>query len=194
VSPWIRRGDFVKQPSSIRGNQPTLAEFVITGALLVTFSSAYLISSDWPSDSYIFPRIVTVLGVTLALLRLGQLTVASVRAGRERRGAEVSTALGQGSGETSGEDDDPDAALQYAFSTASPREWISALSWVAAYLLALVLLGFYVAAILVSFAYPYLVGKVGFRRAVTYAVIVGALLWALLDKYLQLGMPTSVIF
>lgn len=160
-----------------------MADLVITVAMIALFAWALSSSSQWSVRAALFPRLVTTIGLALALLHLIVLLA---------RWRAASGATGDhGVAPISDPEDDP---LDYAFATAGRRAWTVSLAWVAAFFVALYVLGVFVTAPLFTVSYLRLTVRASWRLSVTYAAVVGVVLYAAFEWLLTLPTPEGLIF
>lgn len=62
--------------------RPRPGEWVIAGTVLVFFLFAFVLAQEWPFRAALFPLLISSLGMGLTVVRLVQLAVLAVRAGR----------------------------------------------------------------------------------------------------------------
>jgi hypothetical protein len=160
-----------------------VADLVITLALIALFGWALSSSMEWSVRAALFPRMVTTFGLALALLHLVLLLV------RRRSGTSADT--GHGLVPISDPEDDP---LDYAFSTAGRRAWTVSLAWIAAFFVGLYVLGVFVTAPLFALAYLRVTVGSSWRLSVTYAAVVGVLLYVVFELLLTVPTPDGVLF
>ncbi|WP_324274894.1 tripartite tricarboxylate transporter TctB family protein [Blastococcus brunescens] len=158
-----------------------MADLVATVALVALFAWALWASTEWSLRAALFPRMVTAFGLALALFHL-ILLLARWRAGSGATGD-------HGVAPISDAEDDP---LDYAFATAGRRAWTVSLAWIAAFFLALYVLGVYVTAPLFTVSYLRLTVRASWRLSVTYAVVVGVVLYAVFEWLLTLPKPEGL--
>lgn len=72
-----------------RGTGPRVGDWVFTVAMLAIFIAAYFLAQEWPFRAALFPQMVAIAGVGLAVLKLVGLTMATVRARRAPQGLGV---------------------------------------------------------------------------------------------------------
>lgn len=154
---------------------------LVAGLLLtLVFGAAFITALGWNGKAAIFPLAVSGLG---ALLGLAYFVRCVLRPGR--RDAVQPTSVGD-------DDEDTDEDLQYAFETASGREWAVALAYVLAFFVALYVLGLYLSAPLFTVAYLRHQAKVSWVVSVIYAVVLFAVLYLAFGVVLQLPMPPGL--
>lgn len=150
-----------------------LADLLLTVGLLAIFAVAFLTARAWSFETGVFPRMITALGVVLALLHLAVLVM--------RRPAPDLHAHG--------EDAEIEAVdVEYVFERAGTRLWLRNLGWIAGFFLLLYLAGIFVAAPVFTVAYLRLEARASWLLSVVYAVVVGAMLY--LSFVVFLGLPT----
>ncbi|NEK85942.1 tripartite tricarboxylate transporter TctB family protein [Blastococcus saxobsidens] len=191
-----------EQHESRRPSTGAVADVVLGLFMVAVFGWAFLEAADWSFKAALFPRIVTGLGFTVALLQVVQ---SLLRLARGRRaaadptpatspagpigpvpGAAPAEAVPQAAGTTS-EDDVNEDDVEYVFQTAGARRWTEAVAWVTAFFVLLYVAGLFVTAPLFSFLYLRFAGRRTWVFCAIYAVVVGVVLYAAFE--LALGIP-----
>ncbi len=162
------------------------AHFLISIALLAVFVAAFIGAQEWPTNSKMFPIMVTSVGAALALLNV----VLSLRAPRQH----AASAGRQLAGVTlTDEDDDEDEALEYVFARASRADWVRSLAWAGAFFVALLLIGAVPTIIGFTVLYLRLEARTSVLVAVLYAAVLGGLLFAA-QELLDIILPPGLLF
>jgi hypothetical protein len=160
-----------------RGRLPNLVAGVL---LTLIFGGAFVIALDMEGNAAIFPLGVGGLGVVLGATFL----IRSLRR---------PPAVDAGSPPNVGDDDeDTDEDLQYAFETASSREWAVALAYIAAFFAALYVLGLYLAAPLFTVIYLRHQAKASWILTIGYATVLFAVLYGAFELVLHLPVPPGL--
>lgn len=167
-------------------------EVVITLVLLAVFVGGWLLAVDWPGRTALFPRIVTVLGAGLCLLKAGQLAVAAVR---RRTSPEVDP---QAAGPPGGtrmldEEEEDELALEYIFASAGTRRWAEALAWVVAFFAGLWVVGMFWTLPVFTVLYLRIAGRTSLWAAVLYAAISQGILYLAFRVLLTLPIPRGML-
>ncbi len=196
-----------------------VADLVSTVAFAVMFLGCYLLSRPWDFRSALMPRLVSVVGLVLAVVHL---VVLLIRAGRAEPAMSAAAALSpagagagpglpsgtadpsgavSGSGSGSGFDgkdgpavadeaDDWDA--EYVFATAGRTAWLSALFWIVLFFGSLGLFGLVITLPLFAFGYLRFAGGVSWLSSAVYALCAGTLVYLVFDLLLEVGMPVGI--
>jgi putative tricarboxylic transport membrane protein len=169
------------------GYHPVVADLPITIGFLALGISVVLEARGWPFRTAVFPLATGVILVGLSLIKLtaaarpftGRGTVHDTDVARVPRGEAEERPSGPG------EIDD----VSDVFATASRREWLSAIGWMAAFFLMFWLLGALIAVPL--FAVIYLRAVSGSSPAVAglYALASWAFVYGLFGRLLRLPLP-----
>lgn len=158
-----------------------LIDIVISLALALLFANALWIATEWSERAGLFPRMITSLGVALALLHVVVLLV------RARRFVPVAE-------ERVDADDEAESEVEYVFAHANGRAWAASLAWVASFFVGLYVLGLFVIAPLFAFAYLKLSVHRSWAFSLVYAVAVFAVLYLAFEMALQLKVPPGLLF
>lgn len=200
---------------------PRLGEWIITLSMLAFFAAAYLIAEDFPIRAALFPRMVSVLGLALSLLRIVGLVRETVRGTRARLSlpavASAPTAVVEhppaaaspASPDTRGEpveavsapselaivDDDveDDASMEYVFASAGTRAWLEAMSWIVVFFIAFFTLGAFLAVPLFALLYLRLSGNTSWSAAAVYALVTGSLIYVAFRRLVYIPLPTGLL-
>jgi hypothetical protein len=155
-----------------------LADIVLTLGLLGVFVAALVTASAWPFATGLFPRMVTVLGVVLAVLNLGTLLLRRTIPDTHPHG----------------EDSDIEAVdVEYVFEHAGLGLWARNLGWLGGFFLLMFLTGIFVAAPAFTVLYLRFSARVSWLFSVGYAVAVGILLYLSFVRFLGLPTPEGIL-
>jgi hypothetical protein len=162
-----------------------VADLVITALMLAIFGWALWTALGWTFRAALFPLMVTITGLGLAVLHLVKLLAWP---------AASATAKPTGSESWALESDDEVEAheLEYEFAHASRRTWLVNIGWVVAFFGAVFVVGLFLTSPAFSLIYLRFGAGRSWRFAVTYAAIVGAVLFGLFDQMLGLQMPLGI--
>jgi hypothetical protein len=221
-TPVAPQGQETDQQAAVR-TTPRVGEWVITVVALVFFATAYLLSEDWPAKAALFPKMVSVAGFLLTVVKLvtlvratvsgrrgGVAVVPSTRAAElpqqpgeaSEEGAQVRTAAVAGSEEPVKEPTDvtlvddeqeDDESMEYVFATAGSRAWIEALAWVATFFISFAVLGAFVTVPVFALFYLKFAGKASWLSAGIYALVTGALIYVIFREVVFLPLPTGLL-
>ncbi|WP_328418486.1 tripartite tricarboxylate transporter TctB family protein [Micromonospora sp. NBC_00389] len=154
---------------------------LVAGVLLtLIFGAAFVTALSWSGKAAVFPLAIGGLG---ALLGVAFVLRSLLRPGK--RDATPQRRVGD-------DDEDSDEDLQYAFETASAREWAVALSYLVAFFVALYVLGLYFTAPLFAVAYLRHQAKASWVLSVVYAAVLFAVLYIAFGVVLQLPVPPGL--
>lgn len=174
-----------------------IGNVVIAALSLVIFVGGYVTARGWPLAAGLFPIGITVTGAVLSALVLAFSIVRWVGARDVEAVFETGGAAGAASEPSEdtlmSEAEEEDYDLEYAFSSATGRQWLNALTWVTVYFLGLWLLGAFVITALVTFLYLKFEAKRSIVFAVIYAAILLGVMWASVE-YMELSLPEGVLF
>jgi hypothetical protein len=169
------------------GNRPRIqfpvAEVVITVALATLFGAAMLESMEWSARAALFPRMVTGLGLALALAHLVLLLV------RSFAHRSISTAEHMHDGKEEAVDDD----LEYVFATVGRTAWSRAIAWLAAFFVSLYVLGLLVTAPLFAVVYLRFSARASWALSLVYAAVTAAVLYGLFELALEMPVPPGLL-
>ncbi len=160
------------------------ADFLISLFLLILFAAAFLAARDWPADSRLFPEMVTVTGMVLAVVKM-------VSALRPRPPVQAETRTRAGGVELTDEDDEADEALEYVFARASRRDWLRVLAWAAAFFLGLRIVGTVPTVLVFTVLYLLREARTTLLVAVVYAVLLAGLLYGATEA-LDIVLPRGI--
>ncbi|GAB3353731.1 tripartite tricarboxylate transporter TctB family protein [Modestobacter lapidis] len=152
-------------------------DLALTLGLLGVFVLAFVTALGWSFNTGVFPRLITGLGVALAVLHLVVLLV-------RRPAPDV---------QPHGEDGDIEAMdVEYAFEHAEPKQWAWTLGWVAGFFLLLYLGGIFIAAPVFTVAYLRFSARASWLFSAVYAVVVGLVLYAAFVVFLEIPTPPGI--
>ncbi len=159
------------------------ADLLLTLGLAALFAWALWASLSWPFEAAVFPRIVTSVGLALAMLHLLVLALQKLR-------PPVDSVP-----QTRSADDDAMEMqeLEYEFAHAGKRAWLVSLSWIAGFFVAVYVVGLFIAATIFALCYLRLSGKRSWWMSVTYALITALVLYFFFDATLHLSMPLGIV-
>lgn len=148
----------------------------------VIFAVALAMTIEWSDKAAMFPRVITGSGL---LFSVACLLGCIVRA-RRAQDPGYSTAVNQSleervHGRVEEASSEPDGDLppedvEYVFATAGRKAWLSALGWIALFLVLTVLLGLYVASAIFAFVYLRWSGRTTWLFSLAYALILSVCL------------------
>jgi hypothetical protein len=165
-----------------RGLRPGAVAEVCGGLLLAgIFGLALYISRDWEGTAGIFPRGVSGLGLLLALAYVGV-------AGRRRNAPPPTKPQSVGDAEEDGDDQ-----LEYAFNSATRREWAVSLGYFFGFFAALYLVGLYLTAGLFTLGYLRLEARRSWMFAAAYTAVLVGVLYIAFSVVLRLPVPAGVL-
>jgi hypothetical protein len=169
VWPMIRgRGHSGSEPVVPRADVPITLGLLVMGAIVL------LDARGWPFRTAVFPVATGVILVVLSSIKL---------LGHVRRTFQGRQASPEGSPHST-DDEMPDV-----FATASRRDWLSALGWMAAFFVALWLLGALIAVPVFALVYLLAVPRSSPLLAGVYAVASWAFVYGLFGRLLRLPLP-----
>ncbi|SOC49506.1 Tripartite tricarboxylate transporter TctB family protein [Blastococcus aggregatus] len=158
-----------------------VVDIVISLGLAALFGNAFWIATEWSERAGLFPRMVTLLGVALALLHVVMLLL------RARRAVPVVESRVDA-------DDEAEGDVEYVFAHAGGRVWAGSLAWVAAFFVGLYVVGLFVTAPLFAFTYLKLSVRRSWVFSLVYAAVVFAVLYLAFEVALQLQVPPGLFF
>ena len=139
---------------------------------------------DWPFRTAVFPL---AIGSVLGLCALAK----SVADARRRVAAPIAVASTVSAEQADeGENADPPDV----FATASKREWLTAIAWMAAFFLLLWLVGALIAVPLFAVAYLITAARSRIVLAGVYAFASWLFIYGLFDRALRIPLPTGILF
>jgi hypothetical protein len=170
-----------------------VSDAVIAATLLGLFIYVAIDALSWPLRSRLAPITLAVLGIVFCVLKLGQILVANVRSRRE---VALPVAVGAPSDTEViiGDDEDDDPSLEYAFTRASRTAWLRSLGWVAAFFIAVWVIGIYPIIPIFSVLYLTIEGRVRWYWALLAAVITGGILYVGFGLLLNLQVPDGLLW
>ena len=139
---------------------------------------------DWPFRTAVFPL---AIGSVLGLCALAKF-VTDARGPVAAPIAVASTASAEQAGE--GENADPPDV----FATASRREWLTAIAWMAAFFVLLWLVGALIAVPLFAVAYLITAARSRIVLAGVYALATWLFIYGLFDRALRIPLPAGILF
>jgi hypothetical protein len=154
---------------------PSRADVPITVAFLAAGLGVLLEAREWPFRTAIFPLSTGAILVMLSLAKLVTLV---------GRTFQVRLASPKGSPHMNHVDEVPDV-----FATASRAEWLSAISWMASFFVALWVLGALIAVPLFAVVYLLAVSRSSPVLAGVYALASWAFVYGLFGRLLRLPLP-----
>ena len=158
------------------------ADVAITCVLLAVGVMALVNAQRWPFRASIFPFMTGFLLVGTSLLKL---VVNLVRRTPRHAGAAHDKAGPD-------EEEDPDAEPGDVFATATRREWLSALAWMAAFFVTLWLFGALIGIPLFTLAYLLVISRESVVLAGSYALASWLFVYGLFDRLLHLPLPNGI--
>jgi hypothetical protein len=165
---------------SSSGPVASRADIPITVGLLVMGAIVLLDARGWPFRTAVFPLATGLILVVLSAVKLvSHLVRTRSQVGRVRR--RQAEAAPSGPGDI---DEIPDV-----FATASRRDWLSALGWMAAFFVALWLLGALITVPLFALVYLLAVPRSSPLLAGVYALASWAFVYGLFGRLLRLPLP-----
>jgi hypothetical protein len=174
-------------PSPRRGVPRRLlgADFLIALFLFVVFLAGFVAARDWPADSRLFPDMVTVAGMALAVLKMAlALRPPAMKVDAGTRVGDV---------QLTDEDDEEEEALEYVFSSASRRDWLGVLTWAAAFFAGLQIVGTVPTVLVFTVLYLLREARTSIVVAVVYAALLAGLLFGA-TELLGIGLPRGILF
>jgi hypothetical protein len=165
--------------ASARSRLPGV-DLVLTLGLLAVFAVAFLTATEWSVKAGLFPRLVTGLGVVLAVLHVVLLLLRSRTAGV----APVTESVEA--------DDEADLDVEYVFAHAGGRAWAAALAWIASFFIGLYVVGLFVAAPLFALIYLRFSARRSWLFSAVYAVVTGVVLYLAFEVALRLQVPPGL--
>lgn len=148
----------------------------IAALLLLVFGAAFFTALEWSRSAAIYPLGVTGLAAILS-------------AGYVVRSIWVRAKRVDPADEADGDLDE----TEYVFATASRRDWVTALGYVAGFFLAITLLGLYLATALLCVAYLRHQAATSWRASLIYAAVTTAALYGIFNVALNSGVPGGVL-
>lgn len=158
-----------------------VVDIVISLGLVVLFGNALQIAFEYSERAGLFPRMVTSLGMALAVLHVVMLLA------RARRAVPVVE-------ERVDADDEAEVDVEYVFAHAGGRAWAGSLAWVAAFFVGLYVFGLFVVAPLFAFGYLKFSARRSWVFSLVYAITVFAVLYLAFEAALQLQVPPGLLF
>ena len=182
---------FLRQRRHQHATAPRIgADLPITMGFLLVAASVLYQAWPWPFRTAVFPL---ATGCVLGLCALAKLGAdARSRAGHPITPAPAAATplpVGDRQGDDSESADPPDV-----FATASGREWLTAIAWMAAFFLLLWLVGALVAVPLFAVAYLIAAARSTYVLAGVYAFASWLFIYALFDRALRIPLPAGVLF
>jgi hypothetical protein len=153
------------------------ADLLFTVVLLVVFAGALVLARQWGFRASLVPTLVSSVGIALTAVHL-----VLVLSGRSRASASPAAA------DPEIEEHDP----AHVFATAGAAHWRSSLAWLAAFLVAVPVVGLVATTVAFSAAYLRLGAKAGWRFSAIYAVALGLVLWLVFGELLAIPLPEGV--
>jgi hypothetical protein len=163
-----------------RRQLPTV-DIVLSLGLAAVFANAFWIATEWSVKAGLFPRMVTGLGLLLALLHVVVLLM------RARTPVPVVE-------ERVDADDEAEGDVEYVFAHAGGRAWAGSLAWVATFFVGLYVVGLFVVAPLFAVAYLRFSVRKSWVFTVAYAAVTFAVLYLAFELALQLPVPPGLFF
>ncbi len=157
------------------------ADFAITVGFLVLSVAVLVQAHGWPVRAGLFPVMTGS-----ALLGLSVLKIVLDATRRVPTTAASAPVLVE-------DEDASELELVDVFATASRTEWLAALSWMAAFFVALWLLGALVAVPLYAVVYLLVASRERIVLAGTYGLVCWIFIYALFDRLLHVPLPEGVI-
>ena len=155
-----------------------VADLLLTAGLLAIFVVAFLTARAWCFETGVFPRMITALGVVLAVLHLVVLFT-------RRPDPDL---------HAHGEDAEIEAVdVEYVFERAGTRAWLRNLAWIAGFFLLLYVAGIFVAAPVFTVAYLRFEAHASWVLSAVYAVVVGAILYLSFVVFLDIPTPPGLL-
>jgi hypothetical protein len=160
------------------------ADFLIALVLFVVFLAAFLGARAWPEDSRLFPDMVSVVGMALAVLKMVHaLRPPAMKVDAGTRGGGVQLT----------DEDEEEEALEYVFSSASRRDWLGVLTWAAAFFAGLQIVGTVPTVLVFTVLYLLREARTSIVVAVVYAALLAGLLFGA-TELLGIGLPRGILF
>jgi hypothetical protein len=160
--------------------RPPAVDLVLSLGLVALFATAFLAANEWSVRAGLFPRMVTGLGLALAVLHVVLLLVRWRADGAAEPTGTVEA------------DDEADLDVEYIFAHAGGRAWAAALGWIAAFFVGLYVLGLFVTAPLFALTYLRFSAHRSWTFSVIYAVVTGAVLYLAFEVALRLQVPPGL--
>lgn len=161
--------------------QLPVVDLVVTLGLAALFANAFLISTEWSVRAALFPRMITGLGMVLAVLHAVMLFF------RARTAAPVVE-------QRVDADDEAEEDVEYVFAHAGGRAWAASLAWVTAFFVGLYVLGLFVTAPLFALGYLRFSVRRSWVFSLVYATTVFTVLYLAFGVALQLQVPPGLLF
>jgi hypothetical protein len=163
----------------VTGRQLPTVDIVLSLVLAAVFASAFWTATEWSVKAGLFPRMVTGLGLALALLHVVLLL----------RRARTPVPVVE---ERVDADDEAEGDVEYVFAHAGGRAWAGSLAWVAGFFVGLYVVGLFVAAPLFALAYLRFSVRRSWVFSVAYAAVIFAVLYVAFEVALQLPVPPGL--
>jgi TctA family transporter len=175
------------------------ADVGITLAFLVASIWVLYQASGWPFRTAVFPLATGGLLCALSVMKLGGIAGRTFPPSLKLRRAAVALAeagqVRQADMKTPPHKAETDLAdVPDVFATASHNDWVSAIGWMAAFFLALWLVGALVAVPLFAVAYLLAVARQSVILSATYAALSWLFIYGLFGRALRVPLPSGVIF
>jgi TctA family transporter len=151
------------------------ADMVITVASLAMAIGVLVEARGWPLRASLFPIAAGSLLLGLAVLHVLRLVLHRTSAPERQQPGETRRA------------DDPE--LTDVFQTATREQWLSALGWMAAFFVALWLLGMLITVPLFAMVYLLMASRASPVLAGSYALLSWAFVYGLFDRLLRIPLP-----
>jgi len=189
VWPLVRGGRREEAPARHRADVPIAVGFLLAAVWVLSQAMG------WPFRTAVFPLATGALLFVFALVKLFQPYIGryvgrvySAKGAVDPPVVRRAGPLGEGSGGPADDAEVPDV-----FATASRREWLSALAWMAGFFLLLWLVGALVAVPLFALVYLLAAARQSVLMAGTYALASWLFIYGLFDRALHVPLPAGLL-
>lgn len=157
-------------------------DFLITVAFAVLAAVALQQARTWPFRASLFPLVTAGILLASALIKI----VVDLTSSRPVPAPALHTKLED-------EEEDNEAELEDVFLTATSREWVTSLGWMAAFFLALWVLGALIAVPAFAVVYLLVVSRASVVATGVYALASWAFVYGLFDRLLHIPLPPGFL-
>jgi hypothetical protein len=164
------------------------AQRVIATGLIAVFGAAFIGAWSWPTETGLYPRVVSAGGIVLAVVFLVGTLFGS-------RTPDTAALRVEPPAKTGPADDDPaEHDADYVFAHATSHEWLAALGWVAAFFGGLIVIGLYLTVLVFTLAYLRISARAGWVLTISYAGIASGVLYVGAGLLLHVPVPDGLLW
>jgi hypothetical protein len=166
------------------------ADMLFTLTVTVIMCAALIQTFTWPSQSAVFPRVVIVSGLVFSI---GLAAIIGWKQLRCRNTGELA-AEASGDGPDHNQDDDAESdEAEYVFATAGTRAWVTALLWIAAFLILTGILGIFFSSGIFALFYLRWGARKSWKFSGIYAVVLTLCLLTMFRWLLYIPTPVGIL-